>query len=232
MAANGASTAEPSEAEYAKFKSLCNIIFDADPAQKQSEACLLRFMRAFLTADQAFTMLVKCIKWRREFGVESLSDADPDIKMEIDSKKAILLRHRDFNGRPILYISARKHSANDRDIDRLTKFIVYMLELACKKCNEEIIDTLCIVFDLKDFSTNNMDYQFVKNLIWLLSHHYPERLGVCLIINAPVLFYGCWTVIKPWLSPVTTNKVLFVDDVKMRDYIHPDMLPDDVNDNN
>jgi len=70
--------------------------------------------------------------------------------------------------------------------------------LACKKCNEDIIDSLCIVFDLQDFSTANMDYQFVKNLIWLLSHYYPERLGVCLIINAPTVFYGCWAVIKPW----------------------------------
>jgi len=30
------------------------------------------------------------------------------------------------------------------------------------------------------------------------------------------------------LSPVTTSKVVFADDAKMREYIHPDMLPDDV----
>jgi len=29
------------------------------------------------------------------------------------------------------------------------------------------------------------------------------------------------------LSPVTTSKVVFADDAKMRQYIHPDMLPDD-----
>lgn len=80
--------------------------------------------------------------------------------------------------------------------------------MACKKCNEDIIDSLCIVFDLQDFSTANMDYQFVKNLIWLLSHYYPERLGVCLIINAPTVFYGCWAVIKPW--SVARNYVNFV----------------------
>jgi len=28
------------------------------------------------------------------------------------------------------------------------------------------------------------------------------------------------------LSPVTTNKVVFADDAKMREYIHPDMLAD------
>jgi len=57
-----------------------------------------------------------------------------------------------------------------------------------------------------------MDYQFVKNLIWLLSHYYPERLGVCLIINAPTVFYGCWAVIKPWsaaLVAVTCEMVKF-----------------------
>jgi len=75
---------------------------------------------------------------------------------------------------------------------------VLLQELACDKCSEDIIDSLCIVFDLQDFGTANMDYQFVRNLIWLLSHHYPERLGVCLIINAPTVFYGCWAIIKPW----------------------------------
>jgi len=69
--------------------------------QKQSDACLRRFLRAFSTADDAFIMLVKCIKWRREFGVESLSESDPEVKTEVDTGKAHLLRHRDFHGRLI-----------------------------------------------------------------------------------------------------------------------------------
>jgi len=44
-------------------------------------------------------MLVKCIKWRREFGVESLSESDADIKTEVETGKVQLLRHRDFYGR-------------------------------------------------------------------------------------------------------------------------------------
>ena len=61
-----------------------------------------------------------------------------------------------------------------------------------------MIDNLCIVFDLKEFGLSCMDYQMIKNLIWLLSRHYPERLGVCLILNSPGLFSGCWGVIKGW----------------------------------
>lgn len=71
-------------------------------------------------------------------------------------------------------------------------------EEASKKCFEEVVDNLCIVFDLRDFGLSCMDYQVLKNLIWLLSKHYPERLGVCLILNAPALFSGCWAVIKGW----------------------------------
>lgn len=86
----------------------------------------------------------------------------------------------------------------------------FFQEKSCAKCDEDIIDNLCIIFDLNDFSTANMDYQFVKNLIWLLSRHYPERLGICLVINAPVLFYGCWTVIKPWSRLVSFTYLLIL----------------------
>ena len=41
--------------------------------------------------------------------------------------QASVLQHRDLQGRPIVYIAARKHNAYERDIDRLTKFIVYVL---------------------------------------------------------------------------------------------------------
>jgi len=75
-----------------------NLVF-GHRVQRQSDACLRRFLRAFSTANDAFIMLVKCIKWRREFGVESLSDSDPDVKTEVDTGKAQLLRHRDFYGR-------------------------------------------------------------------------------------------------------------------------------------
>lgn len=32
-----------------------------------------------------------------------------------------------MHGRPVIYIPAKYHNANDRDIDEMTKFIVYCL---------------------------------------------------------------------------------------------------------
>lgn len=45
----------------------------------------------------------------------------------MEANKARVLRHRDMNGRPIIYIPAKYHNVNERDIDELTKFIVYCL---------------------------------------------------------------------------------------------------------
>lgn len=155
-----------------------------------------------------------------------------------------------MQGRPVIYIPAKNHSVNDREIDELTKFIVYCLvicllcnsflvyqlniysnlqEEASKKSFEDVIDNFCIVFDLKNFSLTCMDYPLIKNLIWLLSRHYPERLGVCLIYNSPTVFSGCWAVIRGWLDENTAGKVTFVNsEEELCSYLIPDILPTDI----
>ncbi|KAK7097265.1 uncharacterized protein [Littorina saxatilis] len=221
-------SAEEFEKDFLELKERCKILFEADPSQAHTDASLRRFLRAFQDVDVAFKMLLKYNKWRREFGVDSLSPDDPDIAEEMATGKVHILRNRDNKGRPVIYVAARKHNAYDRDIDKLRKFLVYILESACKKCNESVIDNLLLIFDLKGFTLASMDYQFVKSLIWLFSRNYPERLGNCLIINSPLIFTGCWTVISPWLNEVTASKVTFVsDETELCKYINPDALPPD-----
>lgn len=217
------------EADLEDLKSRMKLIADADPTQYHNDFSLKRYLRAFKTPDDAFKAVLKTNKWRKEYGVEGLTPDTPAIKENMEANKARVLRHRDMNGRPVVYIPAKNHSASDRDIDELTKFIVYCLEEACKKCFEEVVDNLCIIFDLKDFGLNCMDYQVIKNLIWLLSRHYPERLGVCLILNAPALFSGCWSIIKGWLDENTSSKVTFVNsEMDLCNYLIPDILPTDM----
>ncbi|KAJ8968258.1 hypothetical protein NQ317_001900 [Molorchus minor] len=204
------------------------LITDADPNQYHNDFSLKRYLRAFKTADNAFKAILKTNKWRQEYGVNSLTPDTPSIKVNFEANKARVLRHRDMQGRPVIYIPAKNHNATNRDIDELTKFIVYCLRHV-KKCFEEIVDNLCIVFDLQDFGVTCMDYQLVKNLIWLLSRHYPERLGVCLIINSSTLFSSCWAVIKGWLDENTTSKVVFVgSEDELCKYLIPDILPTDI----
>uniref|UniRef100_A0A1B6C4H8 CRAL-TRIO domain-containing protein n=1 Tax=Clastoptera arizonana TaxID=38151 RepID=A0A1B6C4H8_9HEMI len=217
------------EEDVKELKQRMKLISDADPLQYHNEFSLRRYLKAFKTVDAAFEQILKTNKWRVEYDIQNLTLNNPVVKKHMDGNKARVLKHRDMVGRPVIYIPAKYHNANTRDIDELTKFIVYCLEDACKKCFEEVIDNLCIVFDLKDFGLSCMDYQVIKNLIWLLSKHYPERLGVCLVINSSTLFSSCWTVIKGWLNENTASKVTFVNsEVELCKYLIPDILPDDI----
>ncbi|XP_060531366.1 uncharacterized protein LOC132705001 [Cylas formicarius] len=217
------------ENEFQDLKSRMKLIFEADPLQYHNDFSLRRYLKAFKTVDNAFQAVLKTNKWRKEYGVANLNEETPEIKKNLEANKARILKHRDMQGRPVIYIPGKYHNVNTRDLDELTKFIVYCLEEACKKCFEEVVDNLCIVFDLKDFGLNSMDYQLTKNLIWLLSRHYPERLGVCLIINAPTIFSGCWAIIRGWLDENTASKVTFVNsEMDLCEYLIPDILPTDI----
>lgn len=220
---------EVAAADLQDLKSRMKLISEADPSQYHNEFSLKRYLRAFKTTDNAFQAILKTNKWRKEYGVTDLTPVLPEIKKNLEAKKAVVLKHRDMYGRPVIYIPAKNHNVNERDIDELTRFIVYCLEDACKRCFEEVIDNLCIVFDLKDFGLNCMDYQLIKNLIWLLSRHYPERLGVCLVINSSTIFSGCWAIIKGWLDDKTAGKVTFVNsETDLCTYLIPDILPTDI----
>ncbi|CAD7091188.1 unnamed protein product [Hermetia illucens] len=213
-------------ADLKDLKERMRLIAEADPKQYHNEYSLKRYLRAFKTVDAAFQAILKTNKWREEYGAANLAGTPA---VQNNSNKARVLRNRDCFGRPVIYIPAKNHNASERDIDELTKFIVYCLEEGCGKCFEEVIDNLCIIFDLAEFSTSCMDYQLVKNIIWLLSKHYPERLGVCLIINAPVVFSTIWPVIRTWLDDNTAKKVVFVDnEIELCKYIIPDILPNDM----
>ncbi|KAL8613468.1 hypothetical protein ACOMHN_007511 [Nucella lapillus] len=238
---------EEFEKDFEELKERCQVLFEADPSQAHTDASLRRFIRAFIEVDVAFKQLLKCNKWRHEYQVTSLTPDDPDIAEEMATGKVHILRNRDNKGRqqgqvskcsckllrfqdnkgrPVVYVAARKHNAYDRDLTKLLKFFVYILESACKKCNESVIDNLLLIFDLKSFTLSSMDYQFVQNIIRLFSRNYPERLGACLIINSPLIFSGCWSVIRPWLNEVTASKVTFVgSEVELCQYINPDALP-------
>jgi len=229
MAANAPSPGCDNETAVKELKGRLKLIYEADPSQFISEFGIQRYLRAFRTVDSAFQAILKTNKWRREFGMESLTLEDAVVQDYLQKKVALISRHRDMHGRPVIYIPAKNHNANERNIDELTKYMIYTLEEACKRCHEDIIDNLCIVFDLKEFGLQCMDYQFIKNLIWLLSKHYPERLGVCIIYNAPTIFSSCWPIIKGWLNEVTASKVVFVgSETDLCKYLHPEILPDNV----
>ena len=48
-----------------------------------------------------------------------------------------------------------------------------------------------------------------RQMLHILQAHYPERLGLALIINVPFLVNAFFKVIMPFVDPITRNKVKF-----------------------
>lgn len=67
---------------------------------------------------------MKTNKWRSEYGVAELNEETDAVKKNMD--KARILKHRDCVGRPVIYIPVKNYAV-ERNIDELTKFIVYCL---------------------------------------------------------------------------------------------------------
>jgi len=83
----------------------------------------------------------------------------------------------------------------------------------------------CVVFDLGGFSLKNMDYQFMKFMIGILQNYYPDSMGQCLILNSPWLFSGCWLILKRWIDPVSQQKIRFVSQQELLEFIEKDQIP-------
>lgn len=189
-----------------------------------SDVTLLRFLRGRkLDVDVTLKSIVRHSKWRTDEAVATITPED--IRKEQDIGK-LQVYGRDKNGRPVLYIFAKRHNKNDRDVAEMKKYIIYTLETALKNTNPED-ERFTIIFDLSGFSLRCMDYEVLKLLIDILGYNYPETLQTAYVVYAPFLFWACWAIIKSWLDPVTAAKAQFVKETELFDIIeaaeiHPD----------
>lgn len=107
--------------------------------------------------------------------------------------------------------------------------MVKRLEFASRKYNKPI-EQQVIVFNLANLSysvdTNAMSV-FRQTLV-IDEAYYPERLHCLYMINAPWFFTAIWAMIRPWLDPITANKIQIVGSDFMsvlREHIDDSQIP-------
>lgn len=72
------------------------------------------------------------------------------------------------------------------------------------------------IVDCNNFPTHMMGPSHIKmarDLIGVLSDHFPERLGALYIVRAPWLFRSFYAIVKPLLSAATAAKVKMLSSV-------------------
>eukprot|EP01004_Peranema_trichophorum_P008080 NODE_6844_length_837_cov_35.717087_g6244_i0.p1 GENE.NODE_6844_length_837_cov_35.717087_g6244_i0~~NODE_6844_length_837_cov_35.717087_g6244_i0.p1 ORF type:complete len:244 (+),score=28.72 NODE_6844_length_837_cov_35.717087_g6244_i0:60-791(+) len=182
-----------------------------------SDSDLTRFLVAYQwDVDEAQLAIMHYVKWRKQspnYGVSNVdSITSSTVVEEIKSGKAYVLPETTPAGLPIITCHAKLHHPNQEgyDKDQNTRFIIYTMERAINSMATNV-SQVCVIIDLDDLSLDNVDYDFTKRLIYLMTKVYPERMGLCLLLKAPPLFSVAWSAIRPWLNEVTQNKIHFCD---------------------
>jgi hypothetical protein len=208
----------PTEAEIEAVLNLRNKLNSEITEQSYNftDTALLRFYRGRKNDfDKAFRALVRHLEWRKEFNVDNISIEN--YASEFNSGK-ICIEGFDKNQRPCVRIYASKHNKNQRDLEGIRYLIIHTLENLIKVSKPEE-ERIVLCFDLSNFTLQCMDYEVVQLLINILRFNYPETLSVAFIIDSPMLFSACWSMIRPWLDPVTAKKALFVSNSKLLHYM-------------
>ncbi|XP_010248578.1 PREDICTED: motile sperm domain-containing protein 2 [Nelumbo nucifera] len=165
---------------------------------RDDEEMILWFLKdRKFCVEEAVSKLTKAIKWRKEFGV---SDVSEESMEEIArTGKAYVHDFLDVEGRPVLIVVASKHFPAKHNPVENEKLCVFMIEKALSKLpdgKEEILG----IFDLRGFSTDNADLNFLKFLIDVFYYYYPKRLEQVLFVDAPFVFQPLWQLVKPLLK--------------------------------
>ncbi|CAG8467105.1 8688_t:CDS:2 [Gigaspora margarita] len=172
-----------------------------------TDACLKRYLRASKWyLSEAKARIKYTLEWRREY---KPADIEPErVEPEVVTGK-MHINGFDKHGRPIIYL--RPGLENTKAGPRQVLAVVFMFESAIKLMPKDV-ENVVIIVDFHECSARKSPgLGIAREFMHVLGSHYPERLAMSLVVNAPWYFWGFFKLIAPFIDPVTKNKIKFVD---------------------
>jgi len=111
---------------------------------------------------------------------------------------------------------------NSTDTVRQLQFSVWMLE-RCTDLMGPGVESLDLMINFAD-RAKNPSIGTARSMLNILQSHYPERLGLAMIINVPFLVNTFFKIIMPFVDPVTRNKVKFNPQIFEDGFMTRDMV--------
>ncbi|KAF8656275.1 hypothetical protein AX16_002711 [Volvariella volvacea WC 439] len=207
-----------------KYK-LPGIEADAELTEKErfwlTRECLLRYLRASKwKTDVAIQRLESTLKWRREYGLHD-KITEKYVEPEGVTGKMVLFGY-DNNGRPGLYMFPSRQ--NTTEPVKQLEYSVWFLERAISVMGPGV-ETLDLLINFADRS-KKPNFSTALSFLSIIQDHYPERLGLALIINVPFLIQTFFKLITPFIDPVTREKMKFNPDIIQDKFFAPEQAMD------
>ncbi|KAJ1960877.1 hypothetical protein GGI12_003561 [Dipsacomyces acuminosporus] len=172
-----------------------------------SDECIARYVRARKGVyEDTRKALRKTIEWRASTRPHALR---PDV-VSVESETGKMY----FNGfdkfsRPVIYMY--NHRQNTKDADSQIRWVIYTLELCIRRMPPGV-EKVSLAIDAAQWGfSNSVAIGTAKKFLEVLSNHYPERLGRAVIFLPPKFFVAFYSLVSPFIDPVTKSKVAFVN---------------------
>jgi hypothetical protein len=196
-----------------------------------TDLTLSRYLRAHsFDYSKASKGVLETFAWRLKERVDEMKESD-------FSSELINLMHltdgRDKAGRPIIINRKNPKAVNDDELRQSIRLIIYTLECACSLIDKEIHlfqseekpskcspDAKCVwLLDLSVYSrSNRTPFSATREVLSILSAHYPERLHRAFIIDGPALFGYLFSLVRPFIDQRTKEKIQFLQQRKSQKF--------------
>ncbi|KAG1681365.1 hypothetical protein FOA52_007413 [Chlamydomonas sp. UWO 241] len=172
-------------------------------------------LRRFLVArkwkyDDARAALKAHAHWRTEYFSDGpKTEGDPNVALHVKNKTCYV---QGFPADGHLVLAAIVKNHIPQTPESCKDFICYALDVF------ESIGRMRAGWDgkgvgiiyLTGLGMKNADIHSGKCLFETLQAHYPERLHRLYLYDAPLIFYGLWKMVSPFVDPETQKKIVFV----------------------
>ncbi|KAI0566004.1 cral-trio domain containing protein [Gracilaria domingensis] len=174
-------------------------------------------LKRYLTARnndpvKAFKQLNQTLSWRVSYKPFSLYQLyKQSLHHEAQSGKMYVLPAVDANGRAVIIM--RPGLENSADGQGNIRYLVYTLERAAYMSEQSGDGKFIVIVDYftgKISTATSPSLSTMKQTTHILQTHYPERLGGMLFYDAPSFFFALFKMIRPFIDPVTREKLRFV----------------------
>lgn len=158
-------------------------------------------------------MLNATLKWRQDHGLQDLEKWKDVIALENSTGKTYV-RGYDNSGHVIIYMRPANENTNDHDGN--IKHLIYSMERAVACMKPDSNGKLCLIIDYHRYSLSNAPpMKTSREVLSILQDHYPERLHRAYCIRPPYIFYGFYSIISPFIDPVTKDKIRMLTNAEM-----------------
>lgn len=176
-----------------------------------TEIQLQRFLiaRSYKVQD-AYKLMSEALEWREKRQpslIDTLSGWDVKMSREGETGK-IYVPGNDKWGRSIVIFDNSVQNTSNVD-DQMT-FLAWNLEFATK-LSKPGVDKYLVFMHMEKFSLFNMPgFSSTRETIHMLCNCYPERLGHCVIYQAPSVFEMVFNSVRFLIDEKTVKKLVFI----------------------